>query len=58
MVNKAEDEPESLGWLWRPENIDDTRLQGKGEFTANKLMDQKDVAADASDYLWYMTRYC
>ncbi|CAB4318482.1 unnamed protein product [Prunus armeniaca] len=55
MVNKAEDEPESLGWLWRPENIDDTRLQGKGEFTANKLMDQKDVAADASDYLWYMT---
>ncbi|CAB4314159.1 unnamed protein product [Prunus armeniaca] len=33
----AEDEPESHGWLWRPESIDDTRLHGRGEVTANKL---------------------
>ncbi|AES65957.1 beta-galactosidase, putative [Medicago truncatula] len=30
-------------------------LPGKGTFTASKLLDQKNVTAGASDYLWYMT---
>ncbi|KAL0558579.1 hypothetical protein IC582_003156 [Cucumis melo] len=53
--NKAEDEPEVLEWMWRPENIDSTARLGKGHASANKLIDQKDAANDASDYLWYMT---
>ncbi|KAL6224296.1 hypothetical protein ACLB2K_003151 [Fragaria x ananassa] len=53
-VNKAEDEPQSLQWSWRPERID-TELLGKGEVVANLLMEQKEAANDASDYLWYMT---
>ncbi|KAM1836147.1 hypothetical protein ACFX14_018109 [Malus domestica] len=52
---KAEDEPESLAWSWRPETIDDTRVLAKGEITANQLLDQKVAGDDASDYLWYMT---
>ena len=55
-VNKAEDEPTSLQWAWRPESTDDTQLLGKGEVVVNRLMEQKEVANDASDYLWYMTR--
>lgn len=55
-VNKAEDEPESLHWTWRPESIDDTKILGKGEVVANHLMEQKEAANDDSDYLWYMTR--
>lgn len=54
--NKAEAEPESLHWAWRPENIDDTKILRKGEVVANHLMEQKEAANDASDYLWYMTR--
>ncbi|RDY03088.1 hypothetical protein CR513_13361, partial [Mucuna pruriens] len=53
--NKAEDEPTALKWVWIAENIDDGLL-GKGNFSANRLIDQKRVAADATDYLWYMTR--
>ncbi|KAF3439717.1 hypothetical protein FNV43_RR17995 [Rhamnella rubrinervis] len=52
--NKAEEEPVSLNWVWRPENLDDTVLLGKGHLSANQLIDQKAVN-DASDYLWYMT---
>ncbi|KAI3802823.1 hypothetical protein L1987_30966 [Smallanthus sonchifolius] len=52
---KAEKEAEALKWVWRPENIDDTVVKGKGEKTVCKLIDQK-VANDVSDYLWYMTR--
>ncbi|XP_020203058.1 beta-galactosidase 15 [Cajanus cajan] len=52
---KAEDEPTALKWVWRAENIDDALL-GKGNFSANILIDQKRAAADDSDYLWYMTR--
>lgn len=54
--NKAEDEPVSLQWSWRPESLESTVLQGKGHVTANQLIDQKAVASDASDYLWYITR--
>ncbi|XP_027331397.1 beta-galactosidase 7-like [Abrus precatorius] len=53
--NEAEDEPEALKWTWRPENIDDALL-GKVNVSANRLIDQKDVTNDASDYLWYITR--
>ena len=55
--NKAEDEPTSLKWVWRLENIESTVVQGKGDVSADKIIDQKDMANDASDYLWYMTRY-
>lgn len=54
--NEAENEPNELKWVWRPENVDDTALHGKGRFSANRIVDQK-VADDVSDYLWYMTRY-
>lgn len=54
--NKAEEEPASLNWVWRPENLDETVLLGKGDLSTNQLIDQKAVN-DASDYLWYMTRY-
>lgn len=57
--SKAEDEPKSLKWVWRPEYIHDA-LHGKvnihGNTTVNALLDQKDAANDASDYLWYITR--
>jgi len=53
--NIAEDEPTTLNWVWRAENVDDA-LSGKGNFSANGLIDQKTVASDTSDYLWYMTR--
>ncbi|KAM7517559.1 hypothetical protein LguiB_016521 [Lonicera macranthoides] len=52
--NEAENEPNELKWVWRPENIDDTVLHGKGRISANRIVDQK-VADDVSDYLWYMT---
>nr|DAD39509.1 TPA_asm: hypothetical protein HUJ06_013832 [Nelumbo nucifera] len=54
-VNAAEDQPMSLKWLWRPEQITETALQGKGPMVASHLMEQKFVTNDASDYLWYMT---
>ncbi|KAK9275963.1 hypothetical protein L1049_023238 [Liquidambar formosana] len=53
--NQAENEPISLSWVWRPESIDDTVVHGKAHISANGLIDQKAVANDASDYLWYIT---
>ncbi|KAK8611769.1 hypothetical protein V6N13_131811 [Hibiscus sabdariffa] len=53
--NKAEDEPDSLKWAWRPELIESASVHGKGDVSVNKIVDQKDMANDASDYLWYMT---
>ncbi|KAE8691261.1 Leucine-rich repeat protein kinase family protein [Hibiscus syriacus] len=52
--NKAKDEPDSLKWTWRPELIELTSVQGKGDVSVNSIVDQKDMANDASDYLWYM----
>ncbi|XP_054819914.1 beta-galactosidase 15-like [Prosopis cineraria] len=52
--NEAEKQPESLKWVWRPENIHDA-LKGKSHSSANKLIDQKEVTNDVSDYLWYIT---
>lgn len=54
--NKAESQPESLSWTWRPEIVDDQVVLGKGHVAAHRLVDQKDAANGASDYLWYMTR--
>lgn len=55
--NKAEDEPNCMKREWRPESIDSTVVQGKGDFSINKIVDKKDIANDASDYLWLMTRF-
>ncbi|KAF8396486.1 hypothetical protein HHK36_018109 [Tetracentron sinense] len=54
-VDEAENEPMSLNWVWRPEHIKDTILQAKGPIVAKQLLEQKAVANDASDYLWYMS---
>lgn len=54
--NDAEEEPKSLKWLWRPEVIDDGLFGSKSSSSANALLDQKQVTADASDYLWYTTK--
>ncbi|KAL0663354.1 hypothetical protein Bca4012_100191 [Brassica carinata] len=53
--NEAEDTPSTLKWSWRPENMDNFLLKGKGESTQTQLFDQKVVTNDQSDYLWYMT---
>uniref|UniRef100_M4DXF2 beta-galactosidase n=1 Tax=Brassica campestris TaxID=3711 RepID=M4DXF2_BRACM len=53
--NEAEDTPSTLKWSWRPENVDNFILKGKGESTQTQLFDQKVVTNDQSDYLWYMT---
>jgi hypothetical protein len=53
--NKAEDEPEALKWVWRPENVHNALL-GKSSVSENTIVDQKIAANDSSDYLWYMTR--
>nr|VDD45078.1 unnamed protein product [Brassica oleracea] len=53
--NEAEDDPSTLKWSWRPENMDNFVLRGKGESTNTQLFDQKVVSNDQSDYLWYMT---
>ncbi|GER40416.1 beta-galactosidase [Striga asiatica] len=50
-----ENEANALKWSWRPEEVDGTVVHGKGNFSVNKLIDQKAIN-DASDYLWYMTR--
>ncbi|XP_031374014.1 beta-galactosidase-like [Punica granatum] len=43
-----------LSWSWTPEPK--TAQRGKAfEFNAPKLLDQKEAAVDASDYLWYST---
>ncbi|XP_021902002.1 beta-galactosidase-like [Carica papaya] len=51
---KKNQDPTKLSWAWVPEAMDET-LDGKGDTKANELLDQKDAASDASDYLWYMT---
>ncbi|KAB1201441.1 Beta-galactosidase [Morella rubra] len=57
IANKADqnEADASLNWVWRPEVVHDTILRGRGQVAANQILDQKTVANDASDYLWYMT---
>ncbi|OVA11463.1 D-galactoside/L-rhamnose binding SUEL lectin domain [Macleaya cordata] len=54
-ANKAEEEPSELKWVWRPENVRETTVLGKGTVSANHLVEQKAATNDVSDYLWYMT---
>ncbi|KAF7801334.1 beta-galactosidase 15-like [Senna tora] len=55
--NKAEEQPKSLKWVWKAENINDA-LHAKSHFllSANTLFDQKFVTSDSTDYLWYITK--
>ncbi|KAF8098600.1 hypothetical protein N665_0263s0029 [Sinapis alba] len=39
--NEAEDSLSTLKWSWRPENMDNFLLKGKGESTKRQLFDQK-----------------
>ncbi|KAJ8767433.1 hypothetical protein K2173_017477 [Erythroxylum novogranatense] len=55
LPNEAECQPDSLKWSWRPENLNNAIQLGKGQFSANRLIDQKNAANDASDYMWYIT---
>ena len=52
---QAEKEAITLNWTWRSENIDNA-LHAKSNISVHQLIDQKDMAADTSDYLWYMTK--
>lgn len=53
--NEAEQEPSSLTWHWKRENIYKFAKEGKGQFVKDALIEQKAVTNDSSDYLWYMT---
>ncbi|GAB4826188.1 hypothetical protein Ancab_009053 [Ancistrocladus abbreviatus] len=57
-ANHVGEEPETLHWQWRSETFNHLRPKGRenvaGDYTANKLMDQKEVANDTSEYLWYI----
>lgn len=57
MTEDSRREPEKLKWTWKPEFARKTILKGSGDLIAKGLVDQKDITNDASDYLWYMTRY-
>ncbi|KAK3012130.1 hypothetical protein RJ639_011754 [Escallonia herrerae] len=57
MVKKpdgAENRLAKLSWQWTAEPLED-RLDGRGDFTKPKLLEQTATTLDASDYLWYMT---
>ncbi|GAB4858505.1 Beta-galactosidase 7 [Ancistrocladus abbreviatus] len=55
----ANQEPKTLQWQWKAEDFSHVESKSGqnvvGDYTANKLMDQKAVANDTSDYLWYIT---
>ncbi|OWM74486.1 hypothetical protein CDL15_Pgr003989 [Punica granatum] len=59
LPNEADDEkePYELKWQWRPEHPEHLKHGTvKGSvMSANKLLDQKVVTNDTSDYLWHMT---
>lgn len=57
IMTEDSSEPKKLEWTWKPEIARKTILKGSGDLIAKGLVDQKDVTNDASDYLWYMTRY-
>lgn len=45
-------------WQWRSEKIEHMTYEDRVDgsvITANRLLDQKVVTNDASDYLWYLT---
>ncbi|XP_057443575.1 beta-galactosidase 15-like [Lotus japonicus] len=54
-VKKIDDDATTkLTWAWKMEPKKDT-MHGSGSFKAHKLLEQKELTLDASDYLWYMT---
>ncbi|XP_070034432.1 beta-galactosidase 7-like [Nicotiana tomentosiformis] len=62
MVRKPNnaDNPNGLDWSWRAERPSHLKpsfinIKKKGVLYANQLLDQKIVANDTSDYLWYIT---
>jgi len=60
MVKKDNEDLEyALRWQWRQEpfvQMKDGQITGIVDLTAPKLLDQKVVTNDFSDYLWYITR--
>ncbi|OMP02014.1 Glycoside hydrolase, family 35 [Corchorus capsularis] len=54
--NEDYNAPSQLSWMWTFEPMKDT-LQGRGQFSAARLLEQKRATSDASDYLWYMTSF-
>ncbi|QCD80451.1 beta-galactosidase [Vigna unguiculata] len=54
-TKQEEKDPIALKWMWRSENIDNA-LHAKSNISAPGLIDQKLMASDNSDYLWYMTK--
>lgn len=58
LPNQEEDEPYTLKWKWKGDDIVEfTPKTVKGLFKANQLLDHKQVSNASSDYLWYLTRY-
>ncbi|XP_018844102.1 beta-galactosidase 15-like [Juglans regia] len=65
MVKKDNDgndyeEPYGLKWEWRKENPSHVKRNGLVEgslMAAERLLDQKVVTNDTSDYLWYITSF-
>lgn len=56
--NEAEDEPLQLNWSWRSEidkGIGDVIITASNN-TKKGILEQIMVTADASDYLWYITK--
>ena len=50
---------EPMQWQWRDEKIEFVSREGEvadAAMTANRLLDQKVLTNDSSDYLWYITR--
>jgi len=55
MVKKSDNvSSTNLTWEWKVEPKRDT-IHGNGSLKAQKLLEQKELTLDASDYLWYMT---
>nr|KYP63346.1 Beta-galactosidase [Cajanus cajan] len=57
-ADNKDDEPTSLNWQWMHEphvQMKDGQVLGSVSTKAPKLMDQKVVTNDTSDYLWYIT---
>ncbi|XP_010540711.1 PREDICTED: beta-galactosidase 15 [Tarenaya hassleriana] len=56
MEKKGKDKAKKMRWSWRLEDVEEMVMKGRGDATFSKLVDQKEMADDQSDYLWYMTK--
>ncbi|CAL1370598.1 unnamed protein product [Linum trigynum] len=53
---KSKPSPAGLSeMVLRPEYLHDIVVFGLGKISTHKIVDQKDMTDDKSDYLWYMT---